>query len=201
MSQKQKLQYFSDVFNWIDLTGLLMTLLITVMTLMDEPCIAVETLRLFAAIASCLLITKFYDWLRLFEGTAFYILLVEYTLRDIRAFLILLVVALFAFGLPMSMLNLNREDGNALIEPAFNFWLLDALYNQYLLTLGEFVNIEKMDGQSNDMVVLGFFNAATFFTQITMLNMLIAVMGDSFAQATENRAKFAIKTKLDILST
>ena len=32
-----------------------------------------------------------------------------------------------------------------------------------------------------------------------MLNMLIAIMGDSFAYATENREKFAIKTKLDIL--
>lgn len=41
---------------------------------------------------------------------------------------------------------------------------------------------------------------ATFFTQITMLNMLIAIMGDSFDYATENRNKFATKTKLDILS-
>ena len=32
-----------------------------------------------------------------------------------------------------------------------------------------------------------------------MLNMLIAIMGDSFAYATENREKFSIKTKLDVL--
>lgn len=32
-----------------------------------------------------------------------------------------------------------------------------------------------------------------------MLNMLIAIMGDSFAFVTENKEKFSIKTKLDIL--
>ena len=33
-----------------------------------------------------------------------------------------------------------------------------------------------------------------------MLNMLIAIMGDSFDFATENREKFAVKTKMAILS-
>lgn len=32
------------------------------------------------------------------------------------------------------------------------------------------------------------FIAATFFTQITMLNMLIAIMGDTFEQLNEIRA-------------
>ena len=34
-----------------------------------------------------------------------------------------------------------------------------------------------------------------------MLNMLIAIMGDSFAQALESKDKLAIKTKIDILSS
>ena len=44
-----------------------------------------------------------------------------------------------------------------------------------------------------------FFIAATFFTQLTMLNMLIAIMGDSFAFVSENKEKYATKTKLEIL--
>ena len=44
-----------------------------------------------------------------------------------------------------------------------------------------------------------FFLIATFFTQVTMLNMLIAIMGDSYAFATENVKRFSIQTKLDIL--
>ena len=34
---------------------------------------------------------------------------------------------------------------------------------------------------------------------LTMLNMLVAIMGDSFDYATENREKFALQTKMEIL--
>ena len=40
---------------------------------------------------------------------------------------------------------------------------------------------------------------ATFFTQVTMLNMIIAIMGDSYAFVTENRERFATEIKLEIL--
>ena len=37
---------------------------------------AVEPLRVLAAFASCFILVKMFDWLRLFEETAFYVLLV-----------------------------------------------------------------------------------------------------------------------------
>ena len=69
-----------------------------------------------AAIASCTLMLKVFDWLRLFEKTAFYILLVEETLKDVSSFLILLVTALMMFGVPMVMLNLNRDNDNSIVD-------------------------------------------------------------------------------------
>ena len=44
------------------------------------------------------------------------------------------------------------------------------------------------------------FIAATFFTQITMLNMLIAIMGDTFEKITEQKTLFATRTKLALLA-
>ena len=44
------------------------------------------------------------------------------------------------------------------------------------------------------------FICATFFTQITMLNMLIAIMGDTFERITEQRTLFATRTKLALLA-
>ena len=67
-----------------------------------------DWLRIMAAIAACCLLAKIFDWLRLFEQTAFYILLMIETLKDVSSFLILLVTALMMFGVPMIMLNLNR---------------------------------------------------------------------------------------------
>ena len=44
------------------------------------------------------------------------------------------------------------------------------------------------------------FICTTFFTQITMLNMLIALMGDTFERITENRPLYATRTKLELLA-
>ena len=42
---------------------------------------------------------------------------------------------------------------------------------------------------------------ATLFTQLTMLNMIIAIMGDSFDYATENRVLFDTEPRLQLLSS
>ena len=68
----------------MDLTGLLLTLFLTVMTITEIKSIPQVKLRLMAALASCILVIKVYDWLRLFEGTAFYIHLIDSTFKDIR---------------------------------------------------------------------------------------------------------------------
>ena len=97
-----------------------------------------------AAFSSCSLMIKFYDWLRLFESTSFFILLIERTLNDILYFMILFTVAILAFGLPMSMLDLNRAEGSELIQSSYGFWLFDLILNQYLLSLGEFASLESI---------------------------------------------------------
>ena len=50
------------------------------------------------------------------------------------------------------------------------------------------------------VLTITIFIAATFFTQITMLNMLIAIMGDTFERITEQRPLFATRTKLALLA-
>lgn len=153
-----------------------------------------------AAIASCTLLVKMFDWLRLFESTAFYILLVEETIRDMRAFLILLLIAILMFGVPLIMLNMNRseEDENLIIGDSFGYWGLDMIVSQYLLALGQF-DLENFADQPESYLCYIFFLLATFITQVVMLNMLIAIMGDTFERVIENRDVNAIKTKLQLI--
>ena len=71
-----------------------------------------------------------------------------------------------------------------------------------MLSLGEFGDLTNIDAENltvETWVVMIFFFMATFFTQITMLNMLIAIMGDSFDRSMENMKRFGIQTKLEIL--
>ena len=176
-------------------------MIVTVHSLFKLELISVENIGILTSFASCLLMLKIYDWLRLFEKTSFYVKLVELTLEGVGWFMILFTVALVGFGLPMSMLDMNRSEDTHLIIPIFGWWFIDALYNQYLLSLGEFSSLDSAEGNPQAQLVLSFFVAATFFSSVTMLNMLIAIMGDSFDYAQENKERFSTQTKLDILST
>lgn len=45
------------------------------------------------------------------------------------------------------------------------------------------------------------FILSTIFTQITMLNMIIAIMGDVFDELMENKQLFATQTKFKLAGT
>ena len=124
--------------------------------------------------------------------------MIKQTTKDIAAFLGLLFISLMMFGIPMTMLNSSRTDDLALIEQRFSFWIPNMLINQYLLILGEF-NLDNFNSGSKSGMCYLFFIVATLFTQVTMLNMLIAIMGDTFARTIENRELNSTKTKLELL--
>lgn len=70
-----------------------------------------------------------------------------------------------------------------MIQESLYIWLEDVLLNQYLLALGEFATLDAYSEGSviNKELIYLMFLCATMFTQVTMLNMLIAIMGDVFA--------------------
>ena len=88
-----------------------------------------------AAIASLCLIAKTFDWLRLFEGTAFFIRLIEETLYDITFFLLLMILGLLMITIPFLLISFNwdqREEHNG-----FGHFQLYS-FSTYLMMLGEF---------------------------------------------------------------
>ena len=48
--------------------------------------------------------------MRLFEPTAFYILLITETLRDVKEFMLLLLITFLMFGVPVLMLDMNSAE-------------------------------------------------------------------------------------------
>ena len=124
-----------------------------------------ETLRVFGAFGTFSTFIKIFDWLRLFDGTAFYIRLIIETLIDITAFLLILVITLLTFGIPMHLLNLNRSEelDNTIIDEVSPFWGLNVLLNQYFLALGEF-NFDNFADNPQTAVCFFFFLMSTFLT-------------------------------------
>ena len=68
-----------------------------------------------------------------------------------------------------------------------------------MFSLGDFDRSTFADNPQA-LILYVFFIVATFITQLTMLNMLIAIMGDTFGRVFEQKEINATKTKLELMS-
>ena len=94
-----------------------------------------ETLRFLGA-GSCLLLSlKVFDWLRLFDSTAFIVALTIQTLYDIVVFAGLMIMVILCLGFPMRMIEFNYVDST---EYNFITDFKDIAVEQYLIIVGEF---------------------------------------------------------------
>ena len=120
---------------------------------------------------------------------------------DTGVFIILIFFALLMFGIPLIILNENRDEENAINEGPIGLWFFDMLIDQYLLALGEWGNTRGniAEGPQTRLIYV-FFLLATFISLVTMLNMLIAIMGDTFDRMMENKDINAVRSKLELVA-
>ena len=119
------------------------------------------------------------------------------TLRDVLIFLILFFCILFTFGDALMIMNEKRS--SELYKNYFDISFFNSIFNQYLIGLGDF-DIENYELLQHDWFVWVLFIFMTFLTQIVFLNMLIAIMGNTYAKEMEFRDQSALKEKIDIIS-
>lgn len=190
--------YFTSIWNYFDMVHLTLTMVILSFNSVGSEAIAVEDQRAMAAIIVFFLMLKAYDWFRLFQSTAFYIMLIQETILETGFFIILFMMALVMFGLPTLFLNFNREQDSSLICSITGNPIIDSVLCQYLQQFnGVETDVYANKPQASFCVLLFLFG--TMFTNLIMLNMLIAIMADTFERITENRAVFATMTKLSLL--
>ena len=107
---------------------------------------------------------------------------------DISDFGIVLVIFLFSSGSAVYLMNMNRmpqvsmvaseeELETAMVQPTTKGMLANSISFQYLLMLGaaETNSFGKYEVWFDSIVLY-----STFMTQILILNMLIAIMSDTF---------------------
>ena len=85
-----------------------------------------------------------------------------------------------------------------MFQVAFGNPIADAFLNQYLLFLGDFITTSYTG--SNNVIIWSIFVFATFFSLVMTLNMLIAIMGDTFDAVTENSQQASLAEKVQILN-
>ena len=67
-----------------------------------------QTRRVIASLLVIIIWGKMFDWLRMFDSTSFYVLLIMRTIRDIMPFFTIFLIFLVTFGTALFILNSNR---------------------------------------------------------------------------------------------
>ena len=100
------------------------------------------------------------------------------------------------FGTPLYFLQINQIGEATSIADTFGtFWPVNVLYNQYMLMIGEFsmdAFTEPGIGTLCTLIIL----ISLFITQITFLNMLVGIMGNSLGEVTEKSQHYSLETRL-----
>ncbi len=78
-------------------------------------------------------------------------------------------------------------------------WFIDIMVEQYLLSLGEF-DVGNFANGPQKVLIYFFFILATLLTMVTALNMIIAIMGDTYGRVAEGYEMHSRASKISLLS-
>lgn len=162
--------YFTDIWNYFDFFGFLLTIIYCILKL-----------AAFTGLEENLLLVAFFcvfvrglSMLRSFKSTRYFIGMILQTVKDVAAFMIIFFFALFGFCLLNILVHFDSfgEEGVPLTE------FIKEMGVQYRVGLGDF----DTAGYNTGTWII--FLIATFFVTLIMLNMLIAIMGNTFSEVT-----------------
>ena len=170
--------YASNFWNILDMVSLVSCGVFMFLDLLTNT--NTDVLNVISAVAVLILWMKLFYWLRLFKPFSAFIRMISEIVMDIRVFAVMLFIVFVAFGNCIIILNKNRSEDNTLFSSYIGIASIDALINAYLIGLGDFSYDTYSD--TNKYVVWIFFLGATFIVQLVFMNMLIAMMGESFGR-------------------
>ena len=132
---------------------------------------------------------KLFDWLRLFSKTAIYPILLREVLIDIFPFIIMMLVVLGLFGNCLYIFSsLAVYEGNTELYPTLMpSPLLSAVITQLIIMTGEsdtgtyYIQSELV----LNIFIWFWFVCAVLMTQIVFMNVLIAIISDTFDRVWE----------------
>ena len=108
-------------------------------------------------------------------------------LIDVVYFLLIILLLLVYVGNAMYMLHLNADhdlEGTKIVEPIFGNLLVDSTLNYLNLMIGEYSTGGYVKHNS-PALCYGLFLITVIISQITFLNMLIAIMAETFEKVIE----------------
>ncbi|CDW84245.1 wd-40 repeat protein [Stylonychia lemnae] len=172
--------YFNSIWSLFDLISINLNIAYIGCCIAD---IQPTKLRPLAAIAVLFMWIKFFYFLRIFRSTSSLIRMIMEICKDMAAFSLILLIAMVGFANVLYILAINVVsvgEGEELFTGS-NFLL--AIIYSFRLGLGDFST--EGFGETYDQIIWIVFLLEAMLIQIVLLNLLIAIMGDTFSKVTE----------------
>jgi hypothetical protein len=195
--------YIQDFWNWLDLASLILNALFVVQLNIDlvtqRAVVGAVWIRTVGAVCCFLLWIKMFYWMRLFRESSHFIVLISTTLYDIRVFVVMLLIIIVAFANLFFVINNNSKGlANPYLKPHTKSSIMNALLDMYLLGLGSF-EMDGYDAGPNVYTVYISFILGTFLIIVVFLNMLIAIMGNTFGEVAAIKEQNALLEQASLM--
>lgn len=181
----------------------------------------VQWVRLVGAMNVILMYIKLFYWMRLFKKYAYFITLLSQTISDIKVFLIMLFLVICSFANFFFILNYNTPMNDKYLtvkgeedidnsfysqDPRFYYYvkryvknnILSSIISVYLTALGDF-DTDGLGRGYYRYAAWGAFIVSTFVVLVVFMNLLIAIMGDSFSRIQPIQEQAALYEQLQLI--
>ena len=142
-------------------------------------------------IASMLLWMKFLYYLRTQKEFGYLIRMITEVIRDMITFLVVMGVLIIAFSEASYSLSNNKFSSEHVLDDFFS-----AVTFTFYNAMGEL----SMDGFEDDYVAWALFFFCALFNLIVMLNLLIAIISDTYGKVASTQEEFALKERAGVVS-
>lgn len=193
----------------IDLISSALNFLLVLNEYLDHSILDHEYLKVCSVFAVAFVWYKIFYWMRLFKDPAFFMNLLKKTLRDIVPFTIMISILIMMFSNIIYILNLidlsDSDEDQAMVKPVyakiFGPDFVNAILHMYILAVGDY-DTDAFDGKGdiNKIFLWITFVCASFMIQVTFMNMLIAIMSNTFGEVMEKKHQSAIEERIVLLN-
>ena len=171
------IEYLLSIWNYVDLIPPIGIYIIAVLSILHSLKLHVDE----SVESSILAFITFFMWfkflyfLRIFKSTGYLIRMIVEVVYDMRNFFLVLLITIAAFG--DSFLRIAVANS---ADTQFISGFVDSMIFTYRMILGDFDTGSL--GNVAQPVVMSLFLLCTIFNMIVMLNLLIAIISDSYAK-------------------
>ena len=136
---------------------------------------------------------RLFYFLRIFDKTAHLVRIILEISNDIKYFILIFSMGIGGFGAAFYVLNQNDEGDNVFITS-----FLRGIIYAYRISIGDF-STDKFATAKSEVLLWIIFFMATLFNLIILLNMLVAIMSDSFARVTASQQSQKVREILQLI--